>query len=330
MADKKKSKESKAKNKFIIFIIIFLIFIFIAEISLSAEVKNFVKVKEDKVFLSDCLKGLSFDVEKKASEIMLSFAPNPGEERVIKGNYLRLKIKQLKELDLENIDIPEEITLYREYQSFDIKNIYFEIKYNLENKIKSKNYSYSINNIEDRQIKLPLGKIEVETEYNKIIENIAPGKYRIMTEIKVNGESQEKINIEIDIGRKIFEYQLKKDVLKGEFFYSDIVEKIEKIVYRENEMNQELNIELFEGKVFVRNMRQGAIINTRDFERNIILKRNDTVTIYTQSGGITITSSGKALENGYEGENIKVLNQISNKIITGIVEPNGTVRVTID
>lgn len=65
-----------------------------------------------------------------------------------------------------------------------------------------------------------------------------------------------------------------------------------------------------------KNLRAGEIIEQRDI---CIVCRNDVVTIKAQKSGMTITTKGVALSDGSHGEQIKVKNSKSNRIIDGKV-----------
>jgi flagella basal body P-ring formation protein FlgA len=57
------------------------------------------------------------------------------------------------------------------------------------------------------------------------------------------------------------------------------------------------------------------------------VKRGDAVLIIAEGGLLTLTSKGKALEDGAPGDEIRVLNLVSKKNITGLVAENGNILV---
>jgi flagella basal body P-ring formation protein FlgA len=58
-----------------------------------------------------------------------------------------------------------------------------------------------------------------------------------------------------------------------------------------------------------------------------MIKRGEIVTVIAQSKGITITTKGKALENGYYNSAIRVLNMKSGKVFSGTVSGYGKVNI---
>ncbi|NLK63040.1 MAG: flagellar basal body P-ring formation protein FlgA [Fusobacteria bacterium] len=325
MSNNSKLRDFKLKRRFLVIAIVILLFVFVVEISLSVEVKNFIRVTEDKVFLSDCLKGLSFNEEQTAKEIFMIYIPTLGEEKIIKQNYLKNKLRQLKVEDIDKIIIPDEIVVYREYQNFNTNNIYYEVINRLNRIINNTEFEYNIN-FENEIKKIPIGKVTLDGDYN-IFSNLNYGKYRLNYSINVNKKTYEKIIIDVEVGKKIYEYRLSVDVSKGDKFTNDLLIKKEKIVFKENHRMQELNFDIIDKMVFSRNIRKGSLISNKDFEREIIIKKNDIVSGYIENSGIKIKFNCKALENGYENEKIKLVNLSSNKIIVGIVELDGKIKV---
>ncbi|WP_194437052.1 flagellar basal body P-ring formation chaperone FlgA [Vibrio fluminensis] len=73
-----------------------------------------------------------------------------------------------------------------------------------------------------------------------------------------------------------------------------------------------------------KNLRVGEIIEQRDI---CIVCRNDIVTIKAEKSGMVITTKGVALSDGSHGEQIKVKNSKSNRIIDGKVTDISEVTV---
>jgi flagella basal body P-ring formation protein FlgA len=58
-----------------------------------------------------------------------------------------------------------------------------------------------------------------------------------------------------------------------------------------------------------------------------IVERGDKVTIELASGGLKLIAPGKAMEDGAEGDDVRVINLNSNKTINATIEAPGLVRV---
>jgi len=84
------------------------------------------------------------------------------------------------------------------------------------------------------------------------------------------------------------------------------------------------------GMAATRPLRAGDMIQSHDVARPILVPRGETVTIILQTPYMTLTASGKALENGALGDTVRVENTRSNKILFGVVTEARTVMVRPD
>jgi len=68
-------------------------------------------------------------------------------------------------------------------------------------------------------------------------------------------------------------------------------------------------------------------IRARDVQRPVVVPKGSVVTIILQMPGMTLTSKGKAMENGSDGETIRVINTKTKRTIDAIVLSSSTVTV---
>jgi flagella basal body P-ring formation protein FlgA len=59
----------------------------------------------------------------------------------------------------------------------------------------------------------------------------------------------------------------------------------------------------------------------------VVIKRGDQTVITAGSGGLRVRMTGKALEDGVLGEQIRVQNLSSKRTIQGEVQPDGSVLI---
>jgi flagellar basal body P-ring formation protein FlgA len=76
-------------------------------------------------------------------------------------------------------------------------------------------------------------------------------------------------------------------------------------------------------------MRAGRPLRVADLVRPDLVQRDQTVTIIYQTAGIYLTSRGKALDSGTEGDVVSVLNTQSKRTITGVVTGRGQVTIQV-
>lgn len=81
------------------------------------------------------------------------------------------------------------------------------------------------------------------------------------------------------------------------------------------------------GQAARRAMRPGQPIRAVDLMKPEVVQKGDQVTIIFEAPGITLTTRGKALENGTEGDQIAVLNPQSKRNVQAVVVGPGQVKV---
>jgi flagella basal body P-ring formation protein FlgA len=82
------------------------------------------------------------------------------------------------------------------------------------------------------------------------------------------------------------------------------------------------------GRAVRQTLRPGQPVHRVDLVKPEMVKRDDTVTVIYQMPGMTLTSRGKALEAGAEGDIISVLNPQSKRTIQGVVSGPGRVDIS--
>jgi flagellar basal body P-ring formation protein FlgA len=78
-----------------------------------------------------------------------------------------------------------------------------------------------------------------------------------------------------------------------------------------------------------RPMRATQALKSADLVKPDLVQRDQNITLIYQTAGLYLTSRGKALENGTEGDTVNVLNPQSNRTINGVVTGRGQVTITI-
>ncbi|MBV9565333.1 MAG: flagellar basal body P-ring formation protein FlgA [Bradyrhizobium sp.] len=78
-----------------------------------------------------------------------------------------------------------------------------------------------------------------------------------------------------------------------------------------------------------RPMRAGQPLRMADLVKPDLVQRDQPVTVVYQSAGLYLTTRGKALDSGAEGDVVNVLNPQSKRTVTGIVTGRGQVTIQI-
>lgn len=291
-------------------------------------VKNYIEVKKEKVYLSDILVTNDENIRASAEKIEIMRSPQPGEQKIIEGRYIKIKLKQSKINPDSFIEIPEKIIVKREK----LNDLSGEIKQKINDKLEeiysSKDMAYEFKS-SDEAIEIPEGNYEVVITDKKILEG-SEGKFYSYAEIVYNEKVYKKINIYLVTGKKTKAYTLTENVSRGEKFsylkleLKDVIgENEEEIITKENSFN-------FENKIYKGVLKKGEVIKAKDFTSIKIFKQNSKVKVLIENYGVSIIYICKALEDGYLGESVKVLNEKSKKVITGTVQENGSVKINME
>jgi len=78
-----------------------------------------------------------------------------------------------------------------------------------------------------------------------------------------------------------------------------------------------------------RPMRAGQALRVADLVKPDLVQRDQSVTLIYQTAGIYLTSRGKALDNGTEGDVVNVVNLQSKRTVTGVVSARGQVTIQV-
>jgi len=81
------------------------------------------------------------------------------------------------------------------------------------------------------------------------------------------------------------------------------------------------------GMAMKRNARAGLMLRTADVSLPLAVKRNSQVTVLVKAGAMTLTMQGQALSDAGVGAPVRVMNPISNKILSGVATAPGTVEI---
>lgn len=71
----------------------------------------------------------------------------------------------------------------------------------------------------------------------------------------------------------------------------------------------------------------GRPVRAADIGPVTLIDRNQVIPLIFTTGGLTITTEGRALERGGIGDSLRVMNIASRTTVTGWVAPDGSVRV---
>lgn len=74
-------------------------------------------------------------------------------------------------------------------------------------------------------------------------------------------------------------------------------------------------------------LKAGEPLNDRNLTKSLMVRRGDMVTLTAQQGGLRVTATGEARQDGSYGDTISILNVNSKKIISGKITGPGQVAI---
>lgn len=82
-----------------------------------------------------------------------------------------------------------------------------------------------------------------------------------------------------------------------------------------------------DGMEAARRLTAGAVVRASDVTTPRLIRRGEPVTIYVRSGGLTISTPGRALDNGGKGDLVRVVANSTSRTLDTEVEGSGAVRI---
>jgi len=89
------------------------------------------------------------------------------------------------------------------------------------------------------------------------------------------------------------------------------------------------DVNALQGRRLRRALSAGTPLTTDVLDRDVLVQRGQSVTLIASNGGIEIRAQGRALTDGSEQDRVRVQNVNSLKVVEGVVENAGTVRVDL-
>ncbi len=287
----------------------------------ALQILENVKVIDSKVTMKNIVWTSDEKILDKLEKIELGNIQVPGGKMIIRKSDIE---KRLEKSILDKITIPEKIMVERVYQSVDKKALIEEAKKQLGIIYQDTDYDYLVTIGGGDTLKMPVGSLRyiINNNFKKDLGN------KSLDLLVYNGDEKVyQIPINVKIGKIIRDYTLKKDVKKGDIYREEMVEVEEEFVYTETKLK---SITLIEGYVFTKDILSGNKLSQNDLMKNTLVKIGDRVSIYIQFNNMYITDNGNALESGDEGEEIRVENLRTGKIIKGIIRKDKSIKASVE
>ena len=295
-------------------------------------VKAKASVKQDIVRLMDiaALEGGDPELAESLRYLEVASAPPLGQERVIRSDSLRRRLKQQR-VNLESLEIkaPPFIRLSRDAQEISedfIKRLL--VKY-METHLpwKRERGRFSIVSIRLSGKRLiPEGNATYEVVPPRRLNLVGRATFRVL--VRVDGNLATRLWAVLDVEVLAPVVVAVRTLPKGHVLQTQDV-AIQEV--RLGTLTQEPfeDISKVVGKQLARRVNQGEPIMQNRVADALVIKKGALVTIIAERGLLRVTVPGVALENGEKGKIIRVRNLNSLKTIFARVSDASTVRVDI-
>jgi len=262
---------------------------------------------------------------KEAKNIVLGKAPFPGKERTFSRSQIITRLRQ-NDINMKKINLicPPEVEVLSDYIELTGDRIEQAVKdYIYKNMAWNRNW-VRIDNFNYRPVKVPRGHLTlsvIQRSGNNFI-----GRMAFDVDICVGGQQNfttavsAVITVIAPVAKSATAIQRHDIVSK-----SDIVIQNEDITYQSSEIVFDAN-EII-GKRARTRILPDTTIKTSMVEEYPIIQKGDIVTIFVETDSFRISTSGKALEDGYKDSAILVSNLNSKNRLYGIVRNGNQVEV---
>lgn len=268
--------------------------------------------------------GISTDL----GAIEIGRAALPGMTRTITLNSIKVRLRQAH-VDPVRVEVraPDRITVLTRSVIVPGRGIADEAKRFAERNVSWPGAEVKVEVTRlPEDVLLPVG--EVSLSVDAMPTTRLPGNTTLMVVIMLDGKPYKKVPVPVDVklvgqvvvaARTIKRYEvISRDAVRVETrdisqLYNGAIPSIEEVV----------------GKCATRTIQPGSPIEQDCLEKAPVMTRGTRVTILAVKGGVRVTAIGEALEDGQEGQVIRVRNLDTNRQIQGVVRDAATVEVII-
>lgn len=263
---------------------------------------------------------------KEKHDIVVANAPEPGKKIIISARHI-LKLSRDHNVRWRNSSAVKNVSITRLSTvitvaelsgliSDELKNLYqseqnFDIRYYNRNVKIHLPSGYDVQDLSIKNIALD----KKSDKFSAIIG--APTGFGSETLITVNGRTLKVAQVPTLI----------KTIRKGEVIQASHIEWIS-IPEAQVSRNMILDMDRLVGMTPRTQIKEGATIRLSEVNRPILVKRGSLVQISFNTSRISLSTIGKAIDNGGKGDVIKVKNNSSDKIITAVVLGENQVQVS--
>ena len=259
-------------------------------------------------------------------KVNLGSAPSPGSRMVLNNELLGMRISAAS-LNYNDVTwyIPDNITIIAKSQTISGQELLVTAQNYIKSNIPQAITDYTIENVNlPQDLLIREGTVTLKPVLPYGVRYNAPTN--VFINVMVDDVLVKKVELRFNVKR--YEQVV---VLTNPLMPNQIITGADLAIVRMdiskipqgyiNDINKII------GKVVLRVLAAETVLNTGMLYNPIIINKASTVEIVYQNNGIEVRAVGTALQDGREGEMIRVQNEVSKKIISGLVLDKNTVLI---
>ena len=255
-------------------------------------------------------------------------APRPGKQGVLNATRLKKRLARFN-LHWENKNALSEVIVRRASQMVP----FADIETALKNRIASQLNDPSMAQDMEIQIKEKLEDFYIsdldtpQIDIRHMNYNARTGRFSAILSVSGKNERANPMSIS-GLAYEVAEVA----VLRNPIERNDTIGKsdinIIRLPVRQVSNKFATSVEDLEGRKAKKNLSSGRPIRKSDIALPRLVNRGDLVTVLYQSGNLTITARGVAMENGVMGRSIRIKNPHSKRMLEAVVTGPSVVKTT--
>ncbi|HAV42740.1 TPA: flagella basal body P-ring formation protein FlgA [bacterium] len=286
------------------------------------ELKEKIEIGHNQIFLKDLatFKGIDGDLLKKLEDLKIGTSPLPGKSRPITLTYIQARIATLgKEGNTLEVLGPKGVEVLRSFQRLEPELVKEQAHQFLLSKLESEKDQFKIKcTFSPKELILPTGS--AETRIVEVDSSSLRGPVYIETRILIDGKDHARVKTGFNIQRFQKAITTTKTLSRGQVITPEDLKEEMVDVTRFIRHQPLLDRESIIGKRTKRVIKEGTVLLAEMVEEIPLVKRGSIVTIRGEIGNIHVAILGKALQDGYKDESIRVRNLSSKGTIEAIVK----------
>ncbi len=291
-----------------------------AKRALAASLRPVTVLSGDTLTVGDIFDGLDAD---KASRV-LGPAPQPGKDMVLNARTL-LRIALAVDLPWQPGSIADQVIVRRAATTIGQDVFMDAIRDKLAEQDIGGRFELELTSVPPTAI-LP-GSVPETADLLDFKTDPKNDSFRASFAVPSKEDRQATVDVSGKIVRYISMPVLKTSLRSGDIIGARDISWID-LAARDVQADLLLKEENLVGMTPRRMITAGKPVHDKDVEKPELVGRGDMITLVYESGPIILTAKGKSMQNGAQGDIIRVVNVVSNRTLEGMVTGDRQVTVT--